>query len=191
MKRFIFAILLCFSLFCKGQEATLDTLPIMKMLSNIPITGKLEHLTFSFKNLKQFHYNFNIRAMRITANEERLIYVVNAISAYDSKLQYYEKDGNIRLSYIDFKYYNNVKIIFEDLTLSRQLTLYELMNKFHYTDTNIAGPQVGIVAPYKTTKKDRFYAVDFVTGESDSTKIELYFDRKKLLRWMCITFFMP
>lgn len=173
-----------------GQNVSLDTLSIEKMISNIPIVGRIEHLFFILDKPKQTYCTFNKNVRSVLFDDRKKNeYLVNTIGTLDGSLQYYEKNGRIRLYFVDFKYCTNIYIRINDLTLSRNLTLAELMKNYNYTDSDIAGPQLGIMAPYETSKKDRFYKVDFTTGESKDVRIELYFDKKKKLRCMYITIF--
>ena len=101
-------------------------------------------------------------------------------------ISYIEKNGKVRLKYINLKKNKKVFISIDKINLSRTLTLEELIKTYGYKEEDIAGPQIGLMAPYPMRKCRCFYQVNFSTGEHKPANIELYFDCRKKLSFMSI-----
>jgi hypothetical protein len=166
----------------------LDTIKLTDANSNIPILTSTENLILSLgcSSFMIFNSSHRIRTFPLTATDKDTSFCFNVIFYSKKGITYLEKDKKVRLRDIDFKRNRDVFIHFDKISFSRELTLAELMKIYHYTDENIVGSQVGIMAPYPMRKCRCFYQVNFSTGEYKAVNIELYFDCKMRLRFMSI-----
>jgi len=171
-----------------NSQSMLDTIKLSEMQSdNVLILSSKDSLTKIYGTPIFVSYNnrFNIRkSWRTSIKERDTVFYFNILSY--PRMSYFEKDGRIRLSYFDLKKNKKTVIHTSKLQLSNHLSLEELMKIYNYTFKDIAGPQLGIMAPYPMKKCRCFYQVNFSTGEHESVNIELYFDCKKKLRFLNI-----
>jgi len=191
MKHLIFSLYALLTInmsVCYGQEnPRLDTIKLANMYSDIPILSSTENLILCLGTCSSMSFNFyaNVHISNALTHKDTLFYF-NKVYYSKKGISYLEKNGTVILQDFDFK--KNKKMIFltEKIQLCRNLTLDELMKIYHYTNENVAGPQVGLMAPYRMRKCRCFYQVNFLTGEPINAKIELYFDCRKNLRYMLI-----
>jgi hypothetical protein len=135
--------------------------------------------------------------------EEKTITICDSIVGYRKKLsqqtfnffyyinkqiQYIEKDNKIRLVSVDFKLNNSVKIETLQICLNRNLKLKSMLKAFQLSLKTEGLITKRFPPPwnYGNGKIEKAYRVVFFTGESNCTTIEIYFDKKKKLRFIHI-----
>lgn len=192
MKDLIIFTILFFSFsYLQGQpKNSLDTIRLEELKSkNVFIITEKDNLIKSLGEPVLIDENklFRYKKRFIHSNEKDTMFFFNVISYGNNKMSYIEKNGKVRLKYLDFKKNKKAVIITSLLKLSRRLRLGELKQVYQYTDLDIGDSQNGILAPwYPNQKNNCFYRIDFSTGEHGNVYIELYFDCKRKLRYMSI-----
>jgi len=187
---FVIILLIVFMTNSLNSQPLLDTIMLSEMQSkNVLILSSKDSLIKFYGTPIFVSYNRRFYISKEwntpTKEQDTVFYFYFNILSYP-RMSYFEKDGRIRLSYFDLKKNKKAVIHTSKLQLSYHLSLEELMKIYNYTFKDIAGLQLGIMAPYPMRKCRCFYQVDFSTGEHESVNIELYFDCKKKLRFLNI-----
>jgi hypothetical protein len=174
----------------KGQnEENFDTIRLENIRSHIPIVSSVENLMLCFGipcDLYTHNQSTTIYMHEDNHTIEKIKCRLNQVTYFQKGISYFEKNGTVRLNYIDFKRNKQVFMSTEKIILSRALTLEELMQKYNYSKEDVSEPFNGFLAPYPTKKSDTTRCVKFLTGEPNRISIELYFDKTNHLRYMFI-----
>jgi hypothetical protein len=166
-----------------------DTLKLFYLTSNnLPLFSTKDSL-FEFFGIPEF-----IREKEITICDSMIEYKKNLSSmnvcllSYISKqIQYIERHNKIRLRYVDFKINNSIEIYTPQICFKRSLKLKEMINIFQFSNENIyINKHFPPPWNYSTNKIEKSYRICFFTGEPCNTMIEVYFDKKKQLRYISI-----
>lgn len=184
--------------------AQTDTIHIGEIRSSVPIIGKLADLPYIFDGKGEWCYgkfNQEIKYYPHGIYDEQTIYVyrVNIIHDKKTRTTYYsDKDGNIRLFYLDFKLAKGTFISLwgEGLFLTYETTLDDFIKAFNITDTIEFGP--ASMAPYNYMKKNgrphrwrhrKYTNLWFLTDEGMRAEIIFSFDHKRHLRCVELSYF--
>ncbi|MBP5563664.1 MAG: hypothetical protein J6X51_06485 [Bacteroidales bacterium] len=200
---FVLAVLLMCGGYVRAQK---DTVHIGEIHSSVPITGKVADLQYVFGGKGEWCYGtFNREIEYYPWNiHDTAVYVYRVNSIYDKKTgtsYTSDKDGNIRLSYLDFKLARKLArgcfLSLGDvgLYLSYNTTLDEFIKAFNITDTIEFGP--ALMAPWNYYGKARprrwrhrqFTNLWFWTDEGRRTHITFSFDHKRRLRCVELDYF--
>lgn len=183
--------------------AQLDTIHIGQIRSSVPIVGKLADLPFVFDGKGKWSYgtfNFELEYYPWTI-DDTAIYVYRVNTIYDKKTgtyYYSDKDGNIRLRYLDFKAQRGISMSLGDvgLYLTCETTLDEFIKAYNITDT--IESQSAIMAPWiyrnkhgrpRNWRHKQYTELWFYTDEGRRTHISFSFDHKRRLRCVELDYF--
>lgn len=183
--------------------AQLDTIHIRQIRSSVPIVGKLVDLPFLFDGKGEWRYgtfNFELTYYPLTI-EDTAVYVYRVNTIYDKKTgtyYYSDKDGNIRLRYLDFKAQRGISMSLGDvgLYLTCETTLDEFIKAYNITDT--IESQSAIMAPWiyrnkhgrpRNWRHKQYTELWFYTDEGRRTHISFSFDHKRRLRCVELDYF--
>ena len=183
-----------------------DTIHIRKIYSSVPIMGKVADLQYVFGGKGEWCYGtFNREIIYYPWNiHDTSVYVYRVNTIYDKKTGTFytsDKDGNIRLSYLDFKLARKLSrgcfMSLGDvcLCLSYNTTLDDFIKAFNITDTIEFGP--ALMAPWNYYGKAKprrwrhrqFSNLWFWTDEGRRTHITFSFDHKRRLRCVELDYF--
>ena len=182
--------------------AQLDTIHIGQISSSLPIIGKLADLPFVFGREGDWCYStFNQEIKYYPWNiHDSALYVYRVNTIYDKKTgtsYTSDKDGNIRLHYLDFKLVRGsyMSIGERGLYLTYESTLDDFIKAFNITDTIEFGP--ALMAPWNYYGKDKprgsrhkqYTALWFWTDEGRRTHITFSFDHNRHLRCVELDYF--
>ena len=198
-------VLLALSVMLWGvaSYAQLDTIHIGQIRSSVPVIGKFADLPFVFEGKGVWCcnlFNYELKYYPWTIHDSA-IYVYKVNSIYDKKTRTSyasDKDGNIRLRYLDFKSQRGIFMSLGDvgLYLTRETTLDEFIKVFNITDTILFGP--ALMAPWNYYNKNgkprnwrhkQFTSLWFYTDEGRRTHITFSFDDKRHLRCVELDYF--
>lgn len=186
-----------------SSYAQLDTIHIGQIRSSVPIVGKLVDLPFLFDGKGEWRYgtfNFELTYYPLTV-DDTAIYVYRVNTIYDKKTGTYydsDKDGNIRLRYLDFKAQRGISMSLGDvgLYLTCETTLDEFIKAYNITDT--IESQSAIMAPWiyrnkhgrpRNWRHKQYTELWFYTDEGRRTHIIFSFDHKRRLRCVELDYF--
>lgn len=182
--------------------AQVDTIHIGQIRSSVPIIGKISDLPFVFKGKGEWCYsifNQEIKYYPWSKHDTALyVYRVNTIHEKKTGTFYMsDKDGNIRLRYLDFKFARGSFMSLGDvgLYLTSETTLDDFIKAFNIKDSIEFGP--ALMAPwnfYRNGKprkwRHRQYTnLWFWTDEGRRTHIIFSFDDKRHLRCVELDYF--
>lgn len=184
--------------------AQVDTIHIGKIRSSVPIIGKLADLPYLFNGKGKWCYgtfNQEIKYYPCSIHDEQTIYVyhVNTIHDKRTRTSYCsDKEGNIRLWYLDFKLAKGsfIDLWGTSLFLTYETTLDDFIKTFNITDTIEYG--AALMAPYNYMKKNgryhswrhrKYTSLWFLTDEGMRTDIIFSFDHKRRLRCVELRYF--
>jgi len=200
MKRvFVLAILLMSGFFARAQ---VDTIHIGQIWSSVPVMGKLADLPFVFGGKGEWCcslYNYELKYYPWNIHDTAVyVYRVNEIYDKKTRTSYAsDKDGNIRLRYLDFKSHRGVFMALGDvgLYLTSKTTLDDFIKAYNITDTILFGP--ALMAPWNYYKYGKpricghkqFTSLWFWTDEGRRTHITFSFDDKRHLRCVELDYF--
>lgn len=201
LKRLFWA--LSVMLWSVSSFAQLDTIHIGQIRSSVPIVGKLADLPFVFDGKGKWSYgtfNFELEYYPWTV-DDTAIYVYRVNTIYDKKTgtyYYSDKDGNIRLRYLDFKAQRGISMSLGDvgLYLTCETTLDEFIKAYNITDT--IESQSAIMAPWiyrnkhgrpRNWRHKQYTELWFYTDEGRRTHISFSFDHKRRLRCVELDYF--
>ena len=113
----------------------------------------------------------------------------NLLYYREKHFDYIEKDNKVRLSRVDFEYNKSVKIENPQICLSRDLKMKEMLKAFKLSlKKNVSIIKRPFYPPWNNAsgEVEKAYYISFLTGESNCTTIDVYFDNKKKLRYIDI-----
>ncbi len=173
-------------------EWRLDTLKLNDFHSNcLPLFSTKDTLfkTLSIPELIEDKRTITICDSMIECKKELSQKTFNFLYYTKKQIQYLEKDNRIRLISIDLKFNNLVKIQTPRICLNRNLKLEKMLKAFQLSfEENVVVIERPFLPPwnYGNGKIEKAYLIAFFTGESNCTTIEIYFDKKKKLRFIHI-----
>ena len=178
--------------------AQLDTIHIGQIWSSVPVIGKLTDLPFVFGGKGEWCYgamNFELKYYPWTIDDTVIyVYRVNWIHENKKHVTYLsDKEGNIRLRYLDFKFARSSFLSLGDvgLFLSYNTTLDDFIKAFNITDTIEFGPEC--MAPYnykyRHWRHRQYTNLWFWTDEGRNTHIIFSFYHKRRLRCVELDYF--
>lgn len=196
-------LVLSVMLWSVSSFAQLDTIHIGQIRSSVPIVGKLADLPFVFDGKGEWSYatfNFELKYYPWTI-DDTAIYVYRVNTIYDKKTKTYydsDKDGNIRLRYLDFRAQRGIFMSLGDvgLFLTCETTVDEFIKAYNITDTIEFGS--ALMAPWNYYNKQgkprnwrhkQFTNLWFYTDEGRRTHITFSFDHKRRLRCVELDYF--
>ena len=198
MKYFIILIFFIFT--WSDVFGQLDTIRLSDMKSdNVLILGNLEDLirlqgtpymideNRPFSRHRKSDFSTDIDTVFYFSSltyTDTTFYDINTLTYYNI-MSYIEKDGRVRLTYIDFEQKKDAVIYTPKLKLHRNLTLRELKRAYKYNKKHI-GKVPGYVANFTHYISPCTYNVNFSIGKHERALIELVFDCNKKLRYMSI-----
>ncbi len=196
-------LVLSVMLWCVSSFAQSDTIHIGQIRSSVPVIGKLADLPFVFAGKGKWCYgtfNFELTYYPWTIHDTAVyVYRVNTIYDKKTRTSYVsDKDGNIRLRYLDFKSHRGIFMSLGGvgLYLTRETTLDEFIKVYNITDTIEFGP--ALMAPWNFYNKygrprhwrhKQFTSLWFWTDEGRRTHITFSFDDKRHLRCVELDYF--
>jgi hypothetical protein len=125
---------------------------------------------------------FNLRRKTVFSTDNDTLFYLNTLTYFNS-MSYIEKNGRVRLTYLDFETNKEAVIYMPKLKLHRNLKLKEMTRAYNFS---FEIEKQTLLIPYEMEGEQCFYQVAFSTGEHERVMIELYFDCKKRLRFISI-----